>query len=106
MRIDVARIAALHHYGGVYADSNVCAYCERGAKAFQRFKVLRKSCKIKLPKTLPFGVSNDLILAPPEHPFLYVSLCLRGIRVEFVRAYSTDDRVITVLQIAFVSEIL
>ena len=70
MRVDVARIAALHHYGGVYADSNVCVYCERRANALQRFTEMRKTCKIKLPKTSPFGVSNDLILAPPQHPFL------------------------------------
>ena len=74
MRVDIARIAALHAYGGLYADSNVCMRCEPQFEGNRLLNDFRKTCAVKMPATLPVGVSNDFIIAPRNHPLLYVCL--------------------------------
>ncbi|ANB15855.1 mannosylinositol phosphorylceramide synthase catalytic subunit SUR1 [Sugiyamaella lignohabitans] len=64
MRADVMRYFILYHYGGVYIDlDNGCDFRIDPLLAFPAW----------LRKTVPTGVSNDIMGAVPKHPFfLYV----------------------------------
>ncbi|KIJ70066.1 glycosyltransferase family 32 protein, partial [Hydnomerulius pinastri MD-312] len=60
-RADVIRYFVLHYYGGIYLDLDVG--CLRPLDPLLIFPVI-------LPKTIPVGVSNDLMFAEKGHPFL------------------------------------
>lgn len=61
-RADAFRYFALYHYGGVYLDLDV------GCSRDFRSQLLMYS--MLLPLTQPIGVSNDVMIAAPRHPFL------------------------------------
>ena len=60
-RADVIRYFVLHHYGGIYLDLDIG--CLRPVDPLLVYPVI-------LPKTIPVGVSNDLIFAEKAHAFL------------------------------------
>jgi len=60
-RADAIRYFVLHHYGGVYMDLDIG--CLRRLDPLLIFPVI-------LPRTIPVGVSNDLMFAEKEHPFM------------------------------------
>lgn len=60
-RADAIRYFVLHHYGGIYLDLDVG--CLRPLDPLLVYPVI-------LPKTIPVGVSNDLIFAEKGHPLL------------------------------------
>jgi hypothetical protein len=60
-RADAIRYFVLHHYGGVYMDLDVG--CMRRMDPLLQYDVI-------LPKTIPVGVSNDLMFASKGHPFM------------------------------------
>ncbi|PVF93188.1 hypothetical protein CPB86DRAFT_790387, partial [Serendipita vermifera] len=60
-RADAIRYFVLHHYGGVYMDLDVG--CMRRMDPLLQYEVI-------LPKTIPVGVSNDLMFASKGHPFM------------------------------------
>ncbi|KAF8591416.1 glycosyltransferase family 32 protein [Ramaria rubella] len=60
-RADAIRYFVLYHYGGVYLDLDVG--CLRPLDDLLMFRVV-------LPKTIPVGVSNDLMFSEQGHPFM------------------------------------
>jgi hypothetical protein len=60
-RADAIRYFILHHYGGIYLDLDVG--CLRPLDPLLSYAVI-------LPKTIPVGVSNDLMFAEKGHPFM------------------------------------
>lgn len=60
-RADAIRYFILHKYGGIYMDLDVG--CLRRFDPLLRFEVI-------LPKTIPVGVSNDVMAAAKQHPFM------------------------------------
>lgn len=60
-RADAIRYFVLYHYGGIYMDLDVG--CHRPCDPLLRFEVV-------LPKTIPVGVSNDVMLAAKGHAFM------------------------------------
>lgn len=60
-RADAIRYFVLHYHGGIYLDLDVG--CLRPLDPLLVFPVI-------LPKTIPVGVSNDLMFAEKGHPFL------------------------------------
>lgn len=60
-RADAIRYFVLHYYGGVYIDLDIG--CLRRLDPLLIFPVI-------LPRTIPVGVSNDLMFAEKEHPFM------------------------------------
>ncbi|KAI0269114.1 hypothetical protein BC834DRAFT_820308 [Gloeopeniophorella convolvens] len=60
-RADAIRYFVLHHYGGVYMDLDIG--CLRRLDPLLVYPVI-------LPRTIPVGVSNDLMLAEKGHPFM------------------------------------
>jgi len=60
-RADAIRYFVLHHYGGIYMDLDIG--CLRRLDPLLIFPVI-------LPRTIPVGVSNDLMFAEKEHPFM------------------------------------
>lgn len=60
-RADAIRYFVLYHYGGVYLDLDVG--CLRPLDPLLVYPVV-------LPKTIPVGVSNDLMFAAKGHPFM------------------------------------
>lgn len=60
-RADAIRYFVLHKYGGVYMDLDIG--CRRRLDTLLRFDVV-------LPKTIPVGLSNDLMLSVPGHPYM------------------------------------
>ena len=60
-RADAIRYFVLHHYGGIYMDLDIG--CLRRLDPLLIFPVI-------LPRTIPVGVSNDLVFAEKEHPFM------------------------------------
>jgi len=60
-RADAIRYFILHHYGGVYLDLDVG--CLRPLDSLLVHPVI-------LPKTIPVGVSNDLMFSEKGHPFM------------------------------------
>ncbi len=60
-RADAIRYFVLYHYGGIYIDLDIG--CLRRLDPLLIFPVI-------LPRTIPVGVSNDLMFAEKEHPFM------------------------------------
>lgn len=61
-RADSARYFILHQYGGIYLDLDI--FC------LTSLDFLRSSSgAFVAPKTSPIGVSNDLLVSSPGHPF-------------------------------------
>ena len=60
-RADAIRYFVLYHYGGVYIDLDIG--CLRPLDPLLIYPVI-------LPKTIPVGVSNDLMFAEQHHPLL------------------------------------
>ena len=60
-RADAIRYFVLHHYGGIYMDLDIG--CIRPLDPLLVHPVI-------LPKTIPVGVSNDLIFAEKGHPLM------------------------------------
>jgi hypothetical protein len=60
-RADAIRYFVLHHYGGIYIDLDIG--CVRRLDPLLVFPVI-------LPRTIPVGVSNDLMFAEKGHPFM------------------------------------
>ncbi|KAF7292426.1 Glycosyltransferase family 32 protein [Mycena chlorophos] len=60
LRADAIRYFVLYHYGGVYLDMDIG--CLRPLDPLLVYPVI-------LPKTIPVGVSNDLMFAQKHHPF-------------------------------------
>ncbi|EJD01229.1 uncharacterized protein FOMMEDRAFT_110885 [Fomitiporia mediterranea MF3/22] len=60
-RADAIRYFVLHFYGGVYLDLDVG--CRRRLDRLLVYPVI-------LPRTIPVGVSNDLMFAEKHHPFM------------------------------------
>ncbi len=60
-RADAIRYFVLYHYGGVYVDLDIG--CQRPMDPLLTFPVI-------LPRTIPVGVSNDLMFAEKHHPFM------------------------------------
>ncbi|KAL4076086.1 glycosyltransferase family 32 protein [Scleroderma citrinum] len=60
-RADAIRYFVLHHYGGIYLDLDIG--CLRPLDPLLVYPVI-------LPKTIPVGISNDLMFAQQGHPFL------------------------------------
>lgn len=60
-RADAIRYFVLYHYGGVYLDLDIG--CQRPVDSLLTYPII-------LPKTIPVGVSNDLMFAEKNHPFM------------------------------------
>lgn len=60
-RADAIRYFILHYYGGIYLDLDIG--CLRPMDPLLIYPVI-------LPKTIPVGISNDLIFAEKGHPLL------------------------------------
>lgn len=60
-RADAIRYFVLYHYGGIYMDLDIG--CMRRMDPLLHYEVI-------LPKTIPVGVSNDLMFAAKRHPFM------------------------------------
>ncbi|KAE8380607.1 nucleotide-diphospho-sugar transferase [Aspergillus bertholletiae] len=60
-RADAIRYFLLWHYGGVYIDMDIA--CRRPLDPLLDFSAW-------MPKTQPYGVSNDLMASTPGHPFI------------------------------------
>lgn len=60
-RADAIRYFVLYHFGGVYLDLDVG--CLRSLDPLLIYPVI-------LPRTIPVGVSNDLMFAEKAHPFM------------------------------------
>ncbi|KAF8165248.1 glycosyltransferase family 32 protein, partial [Crassisporium funariophilum] len=60
-RADAIRYFVLYHYGGVYVDLDIG--CLRPMDPLLVYPVI-------LPKTIPVGVSNDLMFAEKGHPLM------------------------------------
>jgi mannosyltransferase OCH1-like enzyme len=59
-RVDVLRYFILYHFGGVYLDLDIG--CKKDLTALLRYDAV-------LPETNAIGVSNDVMMAIPRHPF-------------------------------------
>ncbi|KAB5596256.1 glycosyltransferase C17G8.11c [Ceratobasidium theobromae] len=80
-RADTIRYFVLHHYGGVYLDLDVG--CRRRLDPLLTYPVV-------LPKTIPVGVSNDLMFAEKEHPFMIQTIhALMTFDINYVINYPT-----------------
>lgn len=64
-RADAIRYFVLYHYGGVYLDLDIG--CLRPLDPLLTFPII-------LPKTIPVGVSNDLMFAEKNHPFMWQTM--------------------------------
>lgn len=64
-RADAARYLILHEHGGVYADMDIA--CVRPLEPLAGEDLV-------LAPTWPFGLSNDLMMARPGHPFFQAVL--------------------------------
>ncbi len=60
-RADAIRYFVLHHFGGIYIDLDIG--CLRRMDPLLAYPVV-------LPKTIPVGVSNDLMFSAKGHPFM------------------------------------
>ena len=60
-RADAIRYFVLYHFGGIYFDLDVG--CLRRFDPLLQYQVV-------LPKTIPVGVSNDLMFSAKGHPFM------------------------------------
>jgi len=62
-RVDAARYFILYSYGGLYADLDMLP------KPTMAAVLARPTDKFVFDHGMGLGVSNDLMLAPPDHPF-------------------------------------
>lgn len=60
-RADAIRYFVLHHFGGIYMDLDIG--CLKPMTPLLSFEAI-------LPETAPIGVSNDLMMITPQHPFM------------------------------------
>lgn len=60
-RADAIRYFVLHKYGGVYMDLDIG--CKRRLDSLLRFEAI-------VPRTIPVGVSNDLMFSVAGHPYM------------------------------------
>eukprot|EP00834_Sanchytrium_tribonematis_P002057 NODE_57_length_28844_cov_0.352687.p11 type:complete len:292 gc:universal NODE_57_length_28844_cov_0.352687:20137-19262(-) len=60
-KVDLLRLVALHKYGGIYADLDICA-----KKSFEELR----QYEFGVPQTDPHGYSNFMLLSRPGHPIL------------------------------------
>ncbi|KAF8621560.1 hypothetical protein AX15_007588 [Amanita polypyramis BW_CC] len=60
-RADAIRYFVLYHYGGIYMDLDIG--CHRPLDPLLVHQVI-------MPKTIPVGLSNDLMFAKERHPFM------------------------------------
>jgi mannosyltransferase OCH1-like enzyme len=61
-RADVIRLVVLYVYGGIYIDFDII--CLKSLDQLLQYEFI-------LPRTTPVGLSNDLIISKPKHPFLF-----------------------------------
>ncbi|UJR21116.1 hypothetical protein I4U23_024216 [Adineta vaga] len=61
-RADVIRLVVLYVYGGIYIDFDI--FCLKSLDHLLKYEFI-------LPKTSPVGLSNDIIISKPKHPFLF-----------------------------------
>ncbi|CAF3552288.1 unnamed protein product [Rotaria socialis] len=61
-RADVIRLVALYVHGGIYLDLDIV--CLTSLDRLLKYEFI-------LPKTKPVGLSNDVIISKPKHPFLF-----------------------------------
>lgn len=80
-RADAIRYFVLHHYGGVYLDLDVG--CRRRLDPLLTYPIV-------LPKTIPVGVSNDLMFAAKGHPFMTQTIhALMPFDINYIINYPT-----------------
>lgn len=80
-RADAIRYFVLHKYGGIYMDLDIG--CARPMDPLLRFAAI-------FPRTIPVGISNDLILASKGHPFLDLLIhSLASFNHAFLTPYAT-----------------
>ncbi|CAE7233777.1 unnamed protein product [Rhizoctonia solani] len=80
-RADTIRYFVLHHYGGVYLDLDVG--CNRRLDPLLTYPVV-------LPKTIPVGVSNDLMFAAKGHTFMTQTInALMAFDINYIINYPT-----------------
>ncbi|KAF3482493.1 mannosyl phosphorylinositol ceramide synthase SUR1 [Arthroderma uncinatum] len=80
-RVDSLRYFLLWHYGGVYLDLDVG--CRRDIRPLLEYPAL-------LPRTWPFGVSNDVMASSPGHPLMIkAALSLHEHNVWYISKYIT-----------------
>ncbi|EDQ90999.1 uncharacterized protein MONBRDRAFT_2363, partial [Monosiga brevicollis MX1] len=63
-RVDAARYMILHRYGGIYVDLDIVATARHDPL------LERARGRMLFNQGMTAGVSNDMMLAPPGHPFL------------------------------------
>ncbi|HAT18331.1 MAG TPA: hypothetical protein DCS76_11080, partial [Gemmatimonadetes bacterium] len=61
-RVDAARYVILREFGGVYADLDL--HCLRAMDSLREAEVV-------LPRTTPFGMSNQFMLSVKGHPLFH-----------------------------------
>lgn len=80
-RADAIRYFVLHHYGGVYLDLDVG--CRRRLDPLLTYPIV-------LPRTIPVGVSNDLMFAAKGHPFMTQTInALMSFDINYIINYPT-----------------
>jgi len=80
-RADAIRYFVLHKYGGVYMDLDIG--CRRRLDSLLRFEVI-------VPKTIPVGVSNDLMFSVPQHPYMESLIhSLKSFQHNYLTHYAT-----------------
>lgn len=60
-RADVIRLVVLYVYGGIYLDLDI--FCLKSLDNLLKYQII-------LPKTVPVGLSNDILFSQAKHPFL------------------------------------
>ncbi|XP_052793031.1 uncharacterized protein LOC128226949 [Mya arenaria] len=71
-RVDAAKYAILHKYGGIYVDLDIRT---SGKDLYGIFSKLSNRTSMIMYKTQPAGVGGDFLIAKPGDPFLWYILC-------------------------------
>ncbi|KAK2731986.1 hypothetical protein FQN57_003047 [Myotisia sp. PD_48] len=80
-RVDALRYFLLWHYGGIYIDMDIG--CRRNLTPLLSYPAW-------VPRTWPFGVSNDLMASSPRHPLMMkVALSLQDHNRWYISKYIT-----------------
>lgn len=80
-RVDALRYFLLWHYGGIYIDLDIG--CRKPLDPLLVFRVL-------MPRTWPYGVSNDFMASMPQRPFIMkVALSLQDYDADYLSKYIT-----------------